>query len=48
LNELARAPFPWDAGKIAAFLEEAAARLGVLYEREVAVSHELAGAVEKL
>lgn len=48
LQELSRTPFPWDAGKIGVFLEEAAARLGVLYEREVAVSKELAGAVEKI
>jgi len=48
LTELARIPFPWDAGKIGGFLEEAAGRLGALYEREVAVSKELAGAVEKI
>jgi hypothetical protein len=48
LQELARAPFPWDAGKIGAFLGEAAERLGLLYEREVAVSKELASAVEKV
>lgn len=45
LTELLKAPFPWDAGKIAGFLDEASGRLDVLYEREVAVAKELAGAV---
>ena len=45
LTELLKAPFPWDAGKIAAFLDEASGRLDALYEREVAVAKELAGAV---
>ena len=45
LQELAQAPFPWDERKIAAFRAEAAERLGVLYERELAVSKELAAAV---
>ena len=45
LQELAQAPFPWDAGEIAAFRAEASERLGMLYERELAVSKELAAAV---
>ncbi len=45
LVELRKAPFPWDEGKIAAFRQEVSGRLGALYERELAVSKELAGAV---
>ena len=45
LQELEQAPFPWDVGKIEAFRAETSERLGVLYERELAVSKELAAAV---
>jgi hypothetical protein len=42
LQELRQQPFPWDAARTEAFLNEAAARLGVLYEGEVAAAKELA------
>ncbi|MFN0103222.1 MAG: DUF4872 domain-containing protein [Bryobacteraceae bacterium] len=45
LQELRKAPFPWDDTKIAAFLDEASTRLGTLYESEVAASKVLAKAV---
>ena len=38
-------PFPWDDAKISAFLDEAAARMGALYEAEVAAAKQLTAAV---
>jgi hypothetical protein len=48
LTELHERPFPWDEGKIAAFLDEAAGRLGELYDGESAVAKELTRVVGKV
>ena len=45
LEKMRRREFSWDDGKIGTFLDEAAGRLGALYEREVAASQELAAAI---
>ncbi len=45
VEAMRRRGFPWDEGRIGAFLDEAAGRLGGLYEREVAASQELAAAI---
>jgi len=47
LAALRKEPFPWDAAKIESFVAEAADRMGALYERELAVSKELAAAAGK-
>jgi hypothetical protein len=48
LEELRKLPFPWDAGQITAFLDEAAGRLGALYEGELGVAQQLTEVVGKL
>ena len=48
LEELRKLPFPWDAGKIAVFLDEAAGRLGALYDGEVKASQQFTEVVGKL
>jgi hypothetical protein len=48
LEELRKLPFPWDGRRIETFLDEAAGRLGTLYDDEVKAAQELTEVVGKL